>query len=176
MGVGVSSPAFQRAKYILYSRCKESIEVAAKNSVRPSKDTAEGGCGGNSAVSLQKIEASPAVLLVQSRTPKKSFVFLLGEKIRRAQIRNRKQNFSLGWRVPASGGGAASLVSFKVDSRKVYNYSTSKEKSKSFGSPRFARRLICIQFWGQKRIGGFAFWGKLARGFRLKSPNHTPNQ
>ena len=34
---------------------------------------------------------------------------------------------------------------------------TRKEKSKSFGSPRFARRLICIQFWGQKRIGGFAF-------------------
>src|SRR3989344_3828643 len=34
------------------------------------------------------------------------------------------------------------------------------EKSKSFGSPRFARRLIGIQFWGQKRIHGFAFWGK----------------
>jgi len=26
-------------------------------------------------------------------------------------------------------------------------------------SPRFARRLICIQFWGQKRIGGFAKYG-----------------
>ena len=25
---------------------------------------------------------------------------------------------------------------------------TRQEKSKSFGSPRFARRLICIQFWG----------------------------
>jgi len=28
------------------------------------------------------------------------------------------------------------------------------------GSPRFARRPIGIQFWGQKRIGDFAFWGK----------------
>lgn len=37
---------------------------------------------------------------------------------------------------------------------------TRKEKSKSFGSPRLARRLIGIQFSGQKRIGGFAFWGK----------------
>ena len=42
----------------------------------------------------------------------------------------------------------------------IQEYCTRKEKSKSFGSPRFARRLIRIQFWGQKRIGGFAFWGK----------------
>jgi len=27
-------------------------------------------------------------------------------------------------------------------------WGTRKEKSKSFGSPRFARRLVCIQFWG----------------------------
>ena len=80
--------------------------VAAKNPVRPRKNTAEGGCGGNSALFLQKIEASPAALLVQSRTPKKSFVFLLEEKIRRAQIRKCEQNFSLVWRALASGGGA----------------------------------------------------------------------
>src|SRR3989344_3304361 len=42
----------------------------------------------------------------------------------------------------------------------IQEYCTREEKAKSFGSPRFARRLICIQFWGQKRIGGFAFWGK----------------
>ena len=36
---------------------KEKKIVAAKNSVRPRKNTAEGGCGGNSAVFLQKIEA-----------------------------------------------------------------------------------------------------------------------
>ena len=37
---------------------------------------------------------------------------------------------------------------------------TRQEKSKSFGSPRNASRLICIQFWWQKRIHDFAFWGK----------------
>jgi len=60
---------------------------------------------------------NPRRLLVQSRTPKKSFVFLLPvrrslgaggeEKIGRAQIKNRKQNFSLVGRASASGGGEA---------------------------------------------------------------------
>ncbi|MBI3572538.1 hypothetical protein HY091_03345 [Candidatus Kaiserbacteria bacterium] len=34
-------------------------------------------------------------------------------------------------------------------------YCTSKEIASFEGSPRFARRLIRIQFWGQKRIGDF---------------------
>ena len=45
--------------------------------------------------------------------------------------------------------------------------STIEEIASGFGSPRGVypdeggtRRLIRIQFWGQKRIGGFAFWGK----------------
>ncbi|MDD5753010.1 MAG: hypothetical protein PHI45_02940, partial [Candidatus Pacebacteria bacterium] len=42
---------------------------------------------------------------VQSRPPKKSFVFLLEEKIGRAQIKNCEQNFSLSERALASGGG-----------------------------------------------------------------------
>ena len=47
---------------------RASIEfVIAKNPVRPSKGMAEGGCGGNSAVFLQKIEASPAALLVRAK-------------------------------------------------------------------------------------------------------------
>ena len=104
---------------------------------------------------LQKIEAKPAALLVESRTQQKSFPFLLEEKIRRAHIRKSEENFFVGWRALARGGGAASLVPFKIGSRKVYNYSTRKEKSKSFGSPRFARRLIRIGFSGQKRIGDF---------------------
>ena len=95
--------------------------AAAKNSVRPRKNTAEGGCGGNSAVFLQKIEAKPAALLVQSRTQQKSFLFLLEEKIRRAQIRKSEENFFVGWRASARGGGAASLVPFKVGSSKVQN-------------------------------------------------------
>src|SRR3989338_3160635 len=103
---------------------KEKNNVAAKNPVRPSKGMAEGGCGGNSAIPLQKIEASPAALLVQSRTQQKSFLFLLEEKIGRAQIRKSEENFFVGWRVVASGGGAASLVPFKVGSRQVYNYNT----------------------------------------------------
>ena len=47
--------------------------AAAKNPVRPHKNTAEGGCGGNSAVFLQKIEASPAALLVRAELGKKVF-------------------------------------------------------------------------------------------------------
>jgi len=60
--------------------------------------------GGNSASPEPK--RSPAALLVQSRTPKKSFVFLLEEKISRAQKKKCEQNFSLVVRVLASGGGA----------------------------------------------------------------------
>ncbi len=50
--------------------------------------------------------AKPRRLLVQSRTPQKSFVFLLEEKIGRAQIKKCEQNFSVVWRALASGGGA----------------------------------------------------------------------
>ena len=69
-----------------------------------SEDEAEGGCGGNSASPEPK--RSPAALLGESRPPKKSFVFLLEEKIGRAQIKNCEQNFSLSERASASGGGA----------------------------------------------------------------------
>ena len=66
---------------------------------------------------------SPAACSVRSRSQQKSFLFLLEEKIRRAQKKSR-ENFFAGWRVVASGGGLASLIPFKVGSRKVYNYST----------------------------------------------------
>src|SRR3989338_10737741 len=102
-------------------RGKEKYLVAAKNPVRPHKNTAEGGCGGNSAVFLQKIEAKPAALLGESRTQQKSFLFLLEEKIGRAQNQKSRENFFAGWRVVASDGGAASLVPFKKGSRKVYD-------------------------------------------------------
>src|SRR3989338_6529160 len=69
-----------------------------------SEGEAEGGCGGNSARSEPK--RSPAALLVKSRTPKKSFVFLLKEKIGRPQNKNCEQNFFLVVRALASGGGA----------------------------------------------------------------------
>ena len=88
--------------------------AAAKNPVRSRKNTAEGGWGGNSAVFLQKIEAKPAALLVQSRATQKSFLFLLEEKIRRAQNQKCEENFFAGWRVVASGGGPASLVGVRL--------------------------------------------------------------
>jgi len=78
---------------------------------------AEGGFGGNSAMpppeadrrSNQKAD-SPAVLLVKSRTPHKSFLFLLEEKIRRAQIKKCEENFFAGWRGFRATAGLASLV------------------------------------------------------------------
>jgi len=76
---------------------------------------AEGGCGGNSAAPEPK--RSPAALLVQSRVPQKSFLFLLEEKIRRApclpagrQIKNCEENFFAGWRACRAVAGLASLV------------------------------------------------------------------
>ena len=69
-----------------------------------SEGEAEGGCGGNSASPEPK--RSPAALFVQSRSQQKSFLFLLEEKIRRAQIKKCRENFFAGWRALASGGGA----------------------------------------------------------------------
>jgi len=69
-----------------------------------SEGEAEGGCGGNSTSPEPK--RSPAALLVQSRTQQKSFLFLLEEKIGRAQIKKCEENFFAGWRALASGGGA----------------------------------------------------------------------
>ncbi|OGY75386.1 MAG: hypothetical protein A2295_05905 [Candidatus Jacksonbacteria bacterium RIFOXYB2_FULL_44_15] len=72
---------------------------------------AEGGFGGNSATPerIQKAD-SPAVLLVESRTPHKSFLFLLEEKNRRAQIKKREENFFAGWRGFRATAGLASLL------------------------------------------------------------------
>jgi len=75
------------------------------------KEKAEGGFGGNSAFSFRnQIADSPAVLLVQSRTQQKSFLFLLEEKNRRAQIKNCEENFFAGWRGFRATAGLASLL------------------------------------------------------------------
>ena len=92
---------------------KEKNFAAAKNPVRPSKGMAEGGCGGNSAIPLQKIEASPAALLVKAKHHRKILFSLREEKIRRAQNEKSKEYFSVVRRALASGGGAASLVWFR---------------------------------------------------------------
>ena len=94
-----------------------------------SEGEAEGGCGGNSASpppeADRRSSRSPAALLVQSRPPKKSFVFLLEEKIGRAQIKNCEQNFSLSKRALASGGGAERQNSASGFSRKKVRISFS---------------------------------------------------
>jgi hypothetical protein len=51
---------------------------------------------------------SPAACSVKSRSQQKSFLFLLKEKIWRAQKKSR-ENFFAGWRALASGGGANQL-------------------------------------------------------------------
>ena len=78
---------------------------------RLSKRKAEGGFGGNSATPerIQKAD-SPVVLLVQSRTPQNSFLFLLEEKNRRAQIKKCEENFFAGWRGFRATAGLASLL------------------------------------------------------------------
>jgi hypothetical protein len=78
---------------------------------------AEGGFGGNSATpppeadrrSNQKAD-SPAVLLAESRTPQNSFLFLLEEKNRRAQIKKCEENFFAGWRGFRATAGPVSLL------------------------------------------------------------------
>ena len=99
-----------------------SQSVAAKISVRPSKGMAEGGCGGNSAIPLQKTEASPAALQVIAKHHRK-ILFSLREKemdstsspqVRRAQNEKSKEYFSVVRRALGSGGGAASLVRIRL--------------------------------------------------------------
>ena len=85
-------------------------QVFAKKFASPSEGEAEGGCGGNSASPerIQKAD-SPAVLLVQSRTPHKSFLFLLPphqnlvwgfrRKNRARKLKNVKKTFLRGGEV-----------------------------------------------------------------------------
>jgi len=87
-------------------RGKEKNLKPAKKSLCRSEDGSAGGGWGEECRAVRAKSAKPSRLLVQSRTPKKSFVFLLEEKIGRAQIRKCEQNFSLVWRALASGGGA----------------------------------------------------------------------
>ena len=87
------------------------------------------GVGGRNAEPSEQSPQSPAVLLVRSRTPQKSFVFPLEEKIGRAQIRKCEQNFSVVWRALASGDGAGQFRSkwvrakFRIEHRasKIYS-------------------------------------------------------
>jgi len=87
---------------------KEKKEKSAEKIAVGSEGEAEGGCGGNSASPEPK--RSPATLLVQSRTQQKSFLFLLEEKIGRAQNEKSKEYFSVVWRACRAVAGLASLL------------------------------------------------------------------
>ena len=99
------------------------VKPAEKNAVG-NEGEAEGGCGGNSASPEPK--RSPAALLVQSRAQQKSFLFLLEEKIGRAQIKKCEENFFAGWRASASGGGAERQNSQSGFSSKKVRISSNK--------------------------------------------------
>ena len=100
---------------------EKDCKPAAKNFASPSEGEAEGGCGGNSASPEPK--RSPAALLVQSRAQQKSFLFLLEEKIRRAQIKKCEENFFAGWRASAiGGGGGASKFAVRIFVKKSSDF------------------------------------------------------
>jgi hypothetical protein len=96
----------------------------------------EGGLGEGIFARLPK--RSPAALLVQSRAQQKSFLFLLEEKIGRAQIKKSEENFFAGWRASASGGGAER----QFRSKKVRAFSN---KGHQTGLPDFleAKAIVC---------------------------------
>ena len=86
------------------------LNAATENSVRSSEGVAEGGCGGNSALPSQKIEASPAILLSGAEHHRKIPFSLRERKIRRAQNEKSKEYFSVVWRACRAVAGLASLV------------------------------------------------------------------
>src|SRR3989338_656934 len=71
------------------------------------------GGGGNSAVFLQKIEASPAALLVKAKHHRKILFSLEEKEIGRAQNEKSKEYFSVVWRSCRAVAGLASLVWFR---------------------------------------------------------------
>ena len=124
---------------------------------------AEGGFGGNSAMPerIQK-EAAPAACSVKSRSQQKSFLYLLEEKIRRAQIKKCEENFLAGWRASASGGGAG-RQSFR--SKKVRAFSN---KGHQIGLRDF--------LWEEAEVCSPRLRARLARNEAVKSNGGTKSQ
>jgi hypothetical protein len=89
----------------------------------PSEGVAEGGGWGEEFRHARaKDRGRPRRPARQSRATQKSFLFLLEEKIGRAQIGKSKENFFVGRAGFRHGGGAASLGGLlKVGSSKVQN-------------------------------------------------------
>ena len=85
---------------------KEKYLKPAEKTFCRNEDGSAGGVWGEECRAVREKSAEPRRLLVQSRTQQKSFLFLLEEKIGRAQNQKCRENFFAGWRVVASGGGA----------------------------------------------------------------------
>ena len=89
-----------------------------------SEGEAEGGCGGNSASPEPK--RSPAALLVQSRVPQKSFLFLLEEKEIARQIKKCEENFFAEQREKRAAAGRSVQNSQSGFSSKKVRISSNK--------------------------------------------------
>jgi len=70
----------------------QDILAAAKISARSRKNTAEGGCGGNSAAPERKRQHASACSFRAERR-KQNFLFLLEEKEIACQIKKCEENF-----------------------------------------------------------------------------------
>ena len=91
--------------------CKIQPQIPPKKRIVPARAWRKGGLGGiPPRPSEYKKRTAPPVLLVQSRTPQNSFLFLLEEKNRRAQIKKCEENFFAGWRGFRATAGLASLL------------------------------------------------------------------
>ena len=106
-----------------------------------SEGEAEGGCGGNSASPEPK--RSTATLLVQSRVPQKSFLFLLEEKEIARKINNCEKNFFAGQRAKrASAGRSVQNSAFGFSSKNVRTSSKKHRQLSHFEKTRLvASRL-----------------------------------
>jgi len=114
------SPELPKGNSLTFSaqrgRGKEKKLSAEKKSASPSEGAAEGGCGGNSAA--PELKRSPAALLVQSRVPQKSFLFLLEENEIARQIKKCEENFFAEQRAKRVAAGRSESVGilFKMSS------------------------------------------------------------
>ncbi|MCX6797169.1 MAG: hypothetical protein NTX98_01685 [Candidatus Doudnabacteria bacterium] len=100
---------------------------------------------------------SPAVLLGQSRGQQKSFLFLLEEKIGRAQIKKCEENFFAGQRAKraAAGRSESAGISFKMSSDFFQQT-----------PPKFIYGVICLARGFAPRFGRH-FRKVIPRGFEI---------
>ena len=114
---------------------KEKKEKSAKKIAVGSEGAAEGGCGGNSAAPEPK--RSPAAMLVQSRVPQKSFLFLLEEKEIARQIKKCEENFFAEQRAKRAAAGRF-IRDFAQNESELFGIMTTKQKF------RFNNRNFCL--------------------------------